>query len=320
MRVLIADDDRTTTAILARTLRRWHLEVTEAHDGVQAWELLRDGTGPSMAIVDWMMPGIDGLELCRRIRKTDALATMHVILLTARDGHTDVVAGLEAGADDYIVKPFDLDELHARVHVGIRVVTLQEHVTAQMAALNAARDDLARLASTDALTDLASRRRWFELAVNEFGRYRRYRRPFAVLMIDLDFFKRVNDSFGHGAGDEVLKRFAEALRSQCRNSDVVGRLGGEEFAVLLPETPPAVAAEVAGRIVEACRSLVVGVPAGQVRFTCSVGTAAMTPADVDVEALVRRADAALYLAKRHGRNRVEASQPDLATAAAAPSS
>src|SRR5579862_3979060 len=122
MRALIADDDRVASAILERTLRRWHLEVAVAHDGNAAWDLLCAANVPSLAIIDWMMPGLDGPELCHRIRQHGALATSYVILLTGRDSRADVVAGLDAGADDYMVKPFELDELRARVHVGIRVV------------------------------------------------------------------------------------------------------------------------------------------------------------------------------------------------------
>ena len=312
MRALIADDDRVTSAMLARTLERWHLEVVQVHDGVAAWDLLSTGNGPSLAIVDWMMPGLDGLELCRRIRTHETLTTMHVILLTSRDGHADVVAGLEAGADDYIVKPFDVDELHARVHVGVRIVTLQERLAAQVTELKVARDELSRLASTDALTDLCSRRQWLGLAANEFERYRRYRRPFSVLMADLDLFKRVNDTFGHGVGDEVLKRFADVLRLQCRTSDFAGRVGGEEFAVLLPETACPMAQDVARRIVESCRALAVSTPGGVVTFTCSIGVASSTPGDETLESIIERADSILYRAKKNGRDRVEVESSGLA--------
>jgi len=138
MRALIADDDRVTTAILSEALRRWNVEVAVAHDGQAAWELLGAGDGPALAIVDWMMPGIDGPELCRRIRQAPALAHMYVILLTGRHSREDVVAGLDAGADDYVVKPFDADELRARVHVGIRVLKLQERLAERVAELQAA--------------------------------------------------------------------------------------------------------------------------------------------------------------------------------------
>lgn len=135
MRALIADDDPVTAAVLRGALRRWHLDVVMAHDGAVAWELIEGEEPPSLAIIDWMMPSIDGIELCRRIRETRTHAHMYVILLTGRDSRADVVAGLQAGADDYLVKPFDAEELHARVHTGIRILTLQQQLNAQIEAL-----------------------------------------------------------------------------------------------------------------------------------------------------------------------------------------
>ncbi len=301
---LIAEDDRGTLAILTSALSRAGLEVVAARDGAAAWELLRSQPGLSLAIVDWMMPGLDGPELCRRIRQDPALSAMYVILLTARDGRADLVAGLEAGADDYIVKPFDFEELRARVHVGMRVAKLQERLAAQVSELRIARDALDRLANSDALTNLCSRRRWYELAAAEFGRHRRYGRPFCVLIADLDFFKRVNDTCGHAAGDEVLKQFGDLLRHEARCADVVGRVGGEEFAMLLPETTLAGAQEAACRIVDRCQRLTVDTANGPVTITCSIGAAEAIVTDSTIESIVHRADAALYEAKREGRNRV----------------
>jgi two-component system cell cycle response regulator len=306
MRVLIADDDRGTTTILERTLQRWRLPVEVAHDGHAAWEMLCRASAPVLAIIDWMMPGIDGPQLCERIRRHPSLATSHVILLTARDARTDVITGLNAGADDYMVKPFDLDELRARVHVGIRVVGLQERLAVQMEQRRAARDSLGRLANTDALTDLASRRSWFERAAAEFARLQRYGRPLSVLTADLDMFKQVNDTYGHQAGDEVLRVFAASLRAQCRMTDVVGRLGGEEFAVLLPETPVETAGDVARRVLAGCRALTVAAPSGElITVTCSIGVAEARKVDAAIDAALGRADHALYEAKRRGRDRFE---------------
>jgi len=186
MHALIVDDDRGTTAILARQLKTLDVEPIVAHEGDAAWTLMNGTPRPSFAIVDWMLPGIDGLELCRRIRKSVPLAHMYVILLTGRDSRADLVAGLDAGADDYVVKPFDNEELRARVQVGMRVLKLQERLSERVDELQAARDELARLASTDALTNLTSRRRWLELATAEFERYRRYDRPLSLLITDLD--------------------------------------------------------------------------------------------------------------------------------------
>jgi diguanylate cyclase (GGDEF)-like protein len=303
MRVLIADDDSTTTAIVAVALERWGMDVTVVHDGLAAWQQLNGVQPPGLAIVDWMMPGLDGIELCRRLRQTPRLSGGYLILLTSRDSRADLVAGLDAGADDYMVKPIDLEELRARVHVGIRVVTLQQSLAARVNELRAAHDRLALLASTDALTGVYSRRWWFDLAENEFSRCRRYERTFSLLAVDLDWFKRVNDTYGHDVGDTVLQRFAAMVRGQCRQSDIIGRLGGEEFAILLPETSVADAQRLAGRLTEACRALEVDRPSGVVRCSCSIGLTEVRGDDENVESVLRRADVALYEAKRSGRDR-----------------
>ena len=304
MKALIADDDRGTIAILEKALKQVGLEVVSARDGSVAWDLLRSDQGLSVAILDWMMPGTDGLELCRRIRQDPNLASTYVILLTAREGRDDLVAGLEAGADDYIVKPFDFGELHARLRVGIRVATLQDRLAAQVSELRIARDRLERLASTDVLTDLSSRRHWYDVAAEEMRRFLRYGRPFSVVVVDLDFFKQINDTKGHAAGDEVLRQFTRLLREAGRESDVFGRVGGEEFAVLLPETPLPAARELADRVVTRCRGFVVQTPAGEVSFTCSAGVADVSSDDLLIDRVVDRADQALYDAKRRGRNGV----------------
>jgi diguanylate cyclase (GGDEF)-like protein len=307
MKGLIAEDDRGTVAMLTHALTRAGLEVVTARDGAVAWDLLRTQGGLSLAIVDWMMPGLDGLELCRLIRRDPALSTMYVILLTARDARADLVAGLKAGADDYIVKPFDFEELHARVHVGMRVATLQDRLGTQVSELQIARDALDRLANTDGLTELCSRRRWYEVATNELPRSQRYGRPFSLLLIDIDFFKRVNDTFGHAAGDDVLRQFGRLLREETRGGDVLGRVGGEEFAVLLPEITLDAAEQAAARILRQCRAMTVETAAGSVQITCSIGVSEAALTDSTIESIVHRADAALYEAKRQGRDRVVAS-------------
>jgi len=302
VRALVADDDPVTTTVLARVLHRLGLEVVSADDGTSAWRVLEAGPAPELAIIDWTMPGIDGVEICRRIRRNPALAAMYVLLLTGRDSRTDLVAGLDAGADDYMIKPIDTEELRARVQVGVRIAKLQGRLAGQVSELQEARNHLERLVCTDALTDLHSRRSWFELGAAEFSRFQRYDRSFSVLLLDLDFFKRVNDTFGHGAGDMLLRRFSDMLRAECRHSDIIGRLGGEEFALLAPETSLAAAQTIADRILDACRRLVVVLPAGEVRCSCSIGMSESVPTDDGVERVLRRADAALYDAKRSGRN------------------
>ena len=302
MNALVADDDRGAIAILSKAIRGLGLEVTVAHTGTAAWEHLAGAGAPGLAIMDWMMPGLDGPEICRRIRQHPTLAATYVILLTSRDHRSDMLAGLDAGADDYIIKPFDLDELRARVHVGLRVARLQQRLAEQIDELRAAKDELSRAVSTDALTGLSSRRRWFDAASTEFMRARRYGHPLSLLLVDLDFFKRINDTYGHDTGDNVLKAFAGVLRKECRQSDVAGRLGGEEFAVLLAETALHAAREVAQRVVDRCRALAVPSPNGNATCTCSIGVAELTSEDQAVEAVLGRADRALYTAKHDGRN------------------
>ena len=302
MRTLVADDDPITATILSTTLARGGIEVTVAHDGDVAWQQLNSLQPPALAILDWMMPNLDGLELCRRIRSTQRLAGMYVILVTGRDSREDLVMGLGAGADDYMTKPIDLAELKARIGVGIRVAKLQQSLTRSVSELKATRDRLARLASTDALTGVYSRRWWFDLAEKEFSRSCRYDRVFSLLMADLDLFKRINDTYGHETGDRVLNQFGTMLRKTCRDSDVIGRIGGEEFALLLPETTAHAAQHLASRITEACRSIIVDESVDAARCSCSLGVTEVRPDDERLDSVLTRADQALYAAKRAGRN------------------
>ena len=303
MRALIADDDRATTMMVAKALSGWGLDVDVAYDGAAAWHRLNALDPPAIAVIDWTMPQVDGPELCRRVRATARLSAMYILLLTARDRRADLIAGLEAGADDYMTKPVDLDELRARVHVGLRVASLQQSLSRRVAELRRAHDQLKEMASTDPLTRLYSRRWWFDMADTEFVRSRRYGGDLSVLLVDLDHFKRVNDRFGHEAGDSVLRTFADLLRRECRQSDIIGRLGGEEFALALPETSVADSETVASRLTAGCRAL--AVPAGDesIRWSCSIGVADVRADDADVDAVLRRADVALYEAKRAGRDR-----------------
>jgi two-component system chemotaxis response regulator CheY len=304
MRTLVADDDPIATAILTHALASCGVDVTVVHDGVAAWQLLNGVQPPSIAIVDWMMPGLDGIDLCNRVRSTPRLSGTYIILLTGRDSRADLVAALDAGADDYMVKPVDVEELRARMGVALRVATLQQNLTDTVKKLQNARDHLAHLASTDGLTGVYSRREWFHRGATEFARGRRYERTFSLLMLDLDWFKQINDTFGHDVGDRVLQQVGTMLLHQCRQSDIVGRLGGEEFAVLLPETSADAARTLASRLTEACRSLVMtDASSNELRCSCSIGVAELRPEDQELEAVMKRADGALYEAKRAGRNR-----------------
>lgn len=299
MQLIVADDDAVTRAILSSALARLGVTPTVAHDGIAAWRLLLEIQAPVVGIVDWMMPGIDGIELCRRVRATPALCASYLIILTARDSRVDLISGLEAGADDYIIKPFDAAELRARLQVALRVASLQRQLTETVRELHSTNDHLTRLVDTDELTGLCSRHRWFEIATNELSRTSRYARPLSVLSTDLDCFKRINDTYGHAAGDQVLQQFGSVLKNACRQSDVAGRLGGDEFALLMPDTTGTAAAAVADRIIRSAGSIKFS---GQGGFSCSVGITESRAGDDSLQALLGRADNALYEAKRAGRN------------------
>jgi diguanylate cyclase (GGDEF)-like protein len=297
--VLIVEDEAPMRRFLSAALHSHGFRVIEAGT-LAAAERLATESVPSAILLDLGLPDGDGLTFVRSLRTWSAAP---VIVLSARDREDDKVTALDAGADDYMVKPVHVEELRARVHVGLRVVMLQESLAARVAELGAAHDHLAKLASTDALTGLYSRRGWFDLTAAEFSRCRRYGRTFSLLVADLDWFKRVNDTHGHDAGDRLLRAFADMLRSECRRSDIIGRIGGEEFVVALPETGALDAQAIAARLTERCRALAVRSAAGEIRCSCSIGVTELRAADEDVESVLRRADTALYEAKRNGRDR-----------------
>ncbi|MFW6155073.1 MAG: GGDEF domain-containing protein [Planctomycetota bacterium] len=299
MRILVAEDDPISRRVLASMLDKWGFEVVGTCDGSEAHALLSGDDPPRLAILDWMMPGIDGVDLTRRLRRSDRQDYVYVILLTAKDRQEDIIAGLEAGADDYVVKPFDAGELKVRLRAAQRIVKLQ-------AELVEARDSLHYQATRDALTGLWNRRAILKLLDDELDRAARDGHPVAVIMGDLDFFKRINDAYGHAAGDEVLREAAARMGGALRAYDQLGRYGGEEFLVVLPGCRADDAVPLAERI----RTTVAGEPVGwegfSLPFTVSLGIATTeTPDGLDAEGLICRADAALYRAKQTGRNRVK---------------
>ena len=298
-RVLVVDDDPLSRKILEQVLHSAGFEVETAADGQEALGMVRQHR-PDVVVTDWQMPVMDGLTLCRILKATEETRFTHVVMLSARGETEAKVTGLETGADDYVVKPVDPVELQARVRVGLRL----QRALSDLAAKN---EILEKLALTDALTGLANRRAFREALEAEMARVGRHGRPATLLFFDLDRFKAVNDTHGHAVGDEVLEGFAQVLKQGCRKGDLGARVGGEEFAVLLPATarvPATLVAERARRIVEAR-------PLGrtvQVPVTVSVGVATTEelPLPPTAEELLRRADAALYRAKSEGRNRVVA--------------
>lgn len=286
--ILVADDDGVARTLLRATLQRWGYDVRVARDGLEARDHLESDSPPCLAILDWMMPGIDGPELCRRVRSRAGPYT-YLLLLTARTAKADLVSGLDAGADDYIQKPFDHSELQARLRVGQRIVSLEEELR-----LRASRDSLTGLWSRGALLDLLPR---------EAARSRRARTTLALAMADLDHFKRVNDTWGHLAGDAVLRECGRRMQACVRPYDLVGRYGGEEVLLVLPQCDAQSAQIVAERV----RATVGATPVqwGDVRIGVSVSIGlTLLSEDAEITSALERADAALYRAKAAGRNQV----------------
>jgi two-component system cell cycle response regulator len=308
MKILLAEDSGMIRLLLQRVLTNEGYEVVFAENGEQALAILESPESPPLALLDWMMPGLDGLEVCRRVRAAAREPYVYIILLTGKDLQEDLVRGLAAGADDYLTKPFDNAELQARIRAGRRIVD-------QQGELIAAREALREQATTDPLTAIANRGTLLEGLSRELDRSTRLGAPCAVLFVDLDHFKRVNDTHGHSGGDSVLRQAAAAMRSILRPYDLVGRYGGEEFVVVLPGCDAAGARMAAERVRASVAAMSVLVGGKNVPVTCSVGVAvAAAGGGRDRDALLAAADRALYQAKGAGRNRVVVADGDEATA------
>jgi diguanylate cyclase (GGDEF)-like protein len=297
MKILLADDEPIARTMLEHWLSGWGYTVVPVKDGEAALEALKADPEIRLAVVDWVMPKVDGLGVCRAIRSGPNEPYIYVLLLTARDNKADIVEGLDAGADDYLVKPCNPLELKVRLRAGRRVVELQEQLVS-------ARESLRYEAMHDALTTLLNRRAVLDQLDRELLRSARRGAPVAVMMGDLDHFKLVNDGYGHAAGDAVLRETARRMKACVRAYDSLGRVGGEEFLAVLPECSASVAYSVAERLGNVLSQAPVVTPAGQVPVTISVGVASTEQfPGASAEELVRAADLALYRAKHSGRAR-----------------
>ena len=299
MKILVAEDDLVTRRMLQAYLEKWGYEVVTVSDGQQAWQLLRQDNGPRLAILDWMMPELDGTSVCREVRRSNLQPYIYLILLTAKGYQEDVITGLEAGADEYLTKPFDPYELRARLRAGARIVELQD-------SLIQAREALREQAMHDPLTQLLNRRATMDVLVAELSRGNRERRPLTAMMVDIDHFKLVNDRYGHPAGDGVLCEVSRRLRISSRTYDTVGRIGGEEFLIVVPGCAAAQGMAQAERLREVVCTHPITFKGLSINVTVSVGVATLPhPKQDRMEALLALADQALYRAKAGGRNRVE---------------
>lgn len=307
MRILVAEDDAVSLLILRRAVEKLGHECLAAEDGERAWRLYEENPGVDVIISDWMMPGMDGLELCRRIRDDGRKGYTYFIFLTALSDKEHLLQGFEAGADDYLAKPLDREELQVRLISARRLTGLHRQLAAQRAELERLNVRLAEQARTDPLTNLGNRLRMREDLEVLRTRIDRYGQTYCAVLLDVDHFKLYNDNYGHPAGDEVLRRVAGAIESHCRGGDTAYRYGGEEFLIILPEQGLKSGAAIADRLRRTIESLQIPHEAKDPPgfITVSLGVSVLEPgADKSPETLLKEADRALYEAKESGRNRV----------------
>jgi diguanylate cyclase (GGDEF)-like protein len=298
-RILVAEDEITFRHMLKTFLTKWGFEVIAVSNGLEAWKVLQGEDRPRLAVLDWMMPDMDGVEICRAIRERKPDPYIYLLLLTSRDQKQDVVEGIEAGADDYLIKPFNPQELRARIHAGERIIELEDR-------LIRAQEALRELAAHDPLTGLLNRRACLDSLLAELDRGRRAGNPVCIVMADIDHFKKVNDTHGHLTGDQVLCEVARRMQSSLRRYDTVGRFGGEEFLLVLPGCGLEEGVKLAERICQLVSSEPVKGKNKPIDVSISLGVAvAIRPVPADLDVLLGSADAALYRAKEAGRNRVE---------------
>ncbi|MCC6538769.1 MAG: diguanylate cyclase [Bryobacterales bacterium] len=296
--ILVADDSLVSRRLLEAVLRKWGFDVVLVSSGTEAWEVLQREDAPKLAILDWMMPGLSGPEVCSLVRENrSSAAYTYIILLTSRNEKEDLIAGMEAGADDYLVKPFDNNELKVRLGPGRRIVELQSQLLAAQEALRVQ-------ATRDSLTGLWNRPAISEILVRELSRSVRENIPLGLILGDLDHFKQVNDTRGHPVGDLVLHEVAQRMANSIRAYDAAGRYGGEEFLLILPGCDEESTLQTAERIRTQLTNFPVETSEGApVSITASFGATAL-PRGVDTtpEVLIKLADTALYRAKQAGRN------------------
>jgi diguanylate cyclase (GGDEF)-like protein len=298
VKVLVADDERLSREHLSRALQGWGYDVVTTGEGGKALGMLLSADAPRLALLDWEMPGLSGIEVCRLLRGRADAPYVYVVLCTGREGQRHLIDGLSAGADDYVRKPFDLSELEVRVRAGRRVVLLQDQ-------LLEAQSELERRALHDSLTGIKNRGAIADVLGRELSRSRRTRRPVSIVLSDVDHFKKVNDTHGHPAGDTVLREFVARAQGEVRAHDDVGRWGGEEFLVVLPECSTEEALRVAERLRAALELRPVEAGSVRIAVTASFGVAGTDQGHADLNSIVSAADSALYAAKGSGRNRVE---------------
>jgi len=301
LRILVAEDDLTTRSILEAVLIKWNYDPIMVKDGHDAWEVLQKPDSPNLVLMDWMMPRMSGLEVIQLVRAQLVEQPPYIILLTSKEEKEAILSGLEAGANDYIKKPFDKDELNARIRVGQRSVDLQTN-------LYETQKKLEHLATHDPLTGIFNRRAILEQLSKELARARRESQinlayGLCIGFFDIDHFKQINDQYGHQSGDDVLKGVVSILAGELRESDSVGRFGGDEFLVLTPGIELQNQKNLFNRLIETIASHKIDTRSGEVSITVSMGVS-LANLKVNEDHLLSNADAAMYQAKQEGGNRV----------------
>jgi two-component system cell cycle response regulator len=299
MRALIIEDSAVDRRIVTKNLKEWGYQFSVTTNGKDGWQALQAENAPKLVIMDWMLPDTEGVELCRKIRKIQGKPYTYIMLVTARNQKRDMLRAMEAGADDYLVKPFNKLELKARLIAANRILDLQEKLIELGESLRFA-------ATHDNLSGLWNRGQILDFLARELVRANRDDKPLGIVLADLDHFKKVNDTYGHLAGDAVLQEVSKRMQGNIRAYDGVGRYGGEEFLVVFPGCEY----KIAMRRAEDLRRLVgeksITALGEKVNVTASLGVAIAEPgSDMSVEALLQKADQAMYTAKKKGRNRVE---------------
>jgi diguanylate cyclase (GGDEF)-like protein len=304
-KILIADDDKLSRRLLQNTLEKSGYEVLAVEDGVAAGQILSQPDAPRLALLDWMMPGLNGVDVVRAVRLQADVPYVHMILLTSRQSREDIIAGLESGADDYLTKPFDPEELRARLRTGERILHLEDNLVQ-------AREEMRFKATHDPLTCLWNRGMIMDILQRELMRARRDGEKGGVTIVlgDIDHFKKVNDTYGHGTGDEVLREVACRLGDSVRSYDAVSRYGGEEFLIVLNGCRTRMGANRAEAIRRAIHERPVETATGMLAISMSLGIAGTEDwQDANPEQLIKEADVALYRAKEIGRNRSVLAKP-----------
>ncbi|MDY6934154.1 MAG: diguanylate cyclase [Spirochaetota bacterium] len=300
MKILIVEDDHFFQEAVKRDLESAGYNVLICNNGRDAIKIIKDQE-VRVAIIDWIMPGMDGITLCKEIRGLHLYRYVYIIMLTSKRRKQDTIIALEAGADDFLTKPADKEELISRIKVGMRILELENR-------LILSQRELLKLAKEDPLTNLLNRRSFLDEALKELDRAIREGREISTVMVDIDDFKRINDTYGHQIGDEIIIEFARRLQSSCRTYDILGRYGGEEFLILLPQTKSSSAVKIAKRIRSVIKNKPFKIMGEGITVTASFGVSVLKPdgrsKDDQIDDLVKRTDIALYEAKKGGKNRV----------------